>query len=165
MGDEQDSWFKPFGFDPAKFAADTLNTAEKTVATAVQDVKAVVQKVDNVVSSGITTVVKTVANAVTPSGGPSASGSGSGGSASSISSLGGSVGQGGQNNAADVKAVQAALNSIAGAGLAVDGKCGGGTVNAIVAFQKSLGQARPDGRIDPGATARLWRWRRRPARR
>jgi len=60
------------------------------------------------------------------------------------STMGGSVGRGGKNNTADVKAVQKAL------GLADDGKCGPKTIGAIEAFQKKQGRGKADGRIDPG---------------
>ena len=76
------------------------------------------------------------------------------GNATGPFSITGSVGRGGQNKAPDVQAVQAALNSKAGAGLTVDGKCGPKTIAAITAFQKKLGQA-GDGRVDVGrGTAR-----------
>jgi hypothetical protein len=58
--------------------------------------------------------------------------------------LGGSVGRKGKNAKGDVRAVQAAL------GIPVDGQCGPQTIAAIVAYQKSLGQGKPDGRVDPG---------------
>ena len=32
MGDEHDSWFKPFGFDVGKFASDTVETVKNAVA-------------------------------------------------------------------------------------------------------------------------------------
>ncbi len=142
MGDEQDSWFKPFGFDPGKFAEEKLKAAEAKVSALMQEGKAVVEKVESTISDGAKKVVSVVAD-----GPAAASGSKAGGG--SVSSLGGSVGAGGANNPDDVKAVQAAL------GLGADGNCGGGTVSAIKAFQKSIGQANPDGRVDPGgATAR-----------
>jgi len=59
------------------------------------------------------------------------------------------VGRGGKNLEEDVQAVQAALNRRAGAGLKVDGRCGSDTIEAIVEFQRALGQSRPDGRVDP----------------
>jgi len=58
--------------------------------------------------------------------------------------LSGSVGRGGKNPPNDVRAVQAAL------GIAADGKCGPQTVAAIETFQKTIGQAKPDGRVDAG---------------
>ncbi len=156
MGDEQDAWFKPFGFDPGQIAQEKLQAAqtmvsglvhegqaavEKLETDAVQQVTAVVKKAEGVVEGGIKKVISVVPGA------PAANGSGGGGG--SVSSLGGSVGAGGANNPNDVKAVQAAL------GIAADGKCGGGTISAIKAFQQSIGQANPDGRVDPGgSTAR-----------
>jgi hypothetical protein len=63
--------------------------------------------------------------------------------------LGATVGQGGKNLEDDVKVVQAALNRRSGAGLTVDGRCGRDTVEAIIAFQRALGQSRPDGLVEP----------------
>jgi peptidoglycan hydrolase-like protein with peptidoglycan-binding domain len=69
--------------------------------------------------------------------------------------ISGSVGRGGKNKPEDVQAVQAALNSRAKAGLTADGKCGPKTIAAIMAFQKSLGQSKPDGLVEVGrGTAR-----------
>jgi len=59
------------------------------------------------------------------------------------------VGQGGKNLEDDVKAVQAALNRRADARLTVDGRCGPATIEAIIAFQRALGQSKPDGRVEP----------------
>ncbi|MBL8363534.1 MAG: peptidoglycan-binding protein [Rubrivivax sp.] len=64
--------------------------------------------------------------------------------------LSASVGRGGKNQPEDVQQVQAALNRRMNAGLNVDGQCGKGTIDAIMAFQKALGQSKPDGRVDPG---------------
>jgi len=64
--------------------------------------------------------------------------------------LSGSVGAGGRNAKDDVRAVQAALNREAQAGLAEDGVCGKKTIEAIIAFQKKLNFKKPDGRIDQG---------------
>jgi len=64
--------------------------------------------------------------------------------------LSASVGRGGKNLEEDVQAVQAALNRRMDAKLDVDGRCGTATINAIMAFQKAIGQSRPDGRVDPG---------------
>src|SRR6185369_7340479 len=58
--------------------------------------------------------------------------------------LRGSVGRGGKNAASDVRAVQAAL------GIGVDGQCGGQTIAAIEAFQRNMGMAKADGRVDAG---------------
>jgi hypothetical protein len=160
MGDEQDSWFKPFGFDPGKFAEEKLKAAEAQVSALAQEGKAVVEKAETAVVQQVTTVVKKVQGAVEGGikkvisvvpGAPAPSGSTGGGSGGggSVSSLGGSVGAGGANNPDDVRAVQAAL------GIDADGKCGGGTIGAIKTFQKSIGMASPDGRIDVGGrTAR-----------
>ena len=76
-------------------------------------------------------------------GGDSNTGGSTGGS------ITGSVGAGGQNSEADVRIVQELLNA-KGASLTVDGKNGNNTVNAIKAFQTSIGQNNPDGRVDPG---------------
>jgi peptidoglycan hydrolase-like protein with peptidoglycan-binding domain len=65
-------------------------------------------------------------------------------------SISASVGRGGKNKSEDVEAVQAALNQRAKAGLTVDGKCGPKTIAAIMAFQKQLGFASPDGLVDVG---------------
>jgi len=65
------------------------------------------------------------------------------------------VGRGGKNLEEDVQAVQVALNRRADAGLPVDGRCGPATIEAIMEFQRALGQSRPDGRVDPNrGTAR-----------
>ena len=63
--------------------------------------------------------------------------------------ISGSVGRG-ENLPQDVMAVQTALNNRMKAGLNVDGKCTPQTIAAIEAFQKNLGQFKPDGRVDPG---------------
>jgi peptidoglycan hydrolase-like protein with peptidoglycan-binding domain len=78
-----------------------------------------------------------------PAAAPAAGGSG----AFSISA---SVGRGGKNKPEDVLAVQSALNNRAKAGLTADGKCGPKTIDAIMAFQKTLGQFKPDGLVEPG---------------
>jgi peptidoglycan hydrolase-like protein with peptidoglycan-binding domain len=61
-----------------------------------------------------------------------------------------SVGRGGKNHPDDVKAVQAALNVRAKAGLKVDGVCGPKTTAAILGFQKTLAPLKADGLIEPG---------------
>jgi hypothetical protein len=64
-----------------------------------------------------------------------------------LATIGGSVGRGGKNSAADVLTVQRLLNR-GGATLMEDGDCGSLTVRAIEAFQKAtFGSA--DGRVDP----------------
>lgn len=94
-----------------------------------------------------------------PSGGLAASGPATNGAAGTAKGAGGfiagSVGKGGKNEPADVKAVQEALNQRGGAKLTADGKIGPKTLKAIVEFQKKLGQFKPDGNIQPGrGTAR-----------
>jgi hypothetical protein len=69
--------------------------------------------------------------------------------------VGAAVGRGGKNLEEDVKMVQIALNRRAGAGLDVDGRCGKDMIDAIIEFQRALGQSKPDGRVEPGrGTAR-----------
>jgi len=58
--------------------------------------------------------------------------------------LGASVGRKGKNVPGDVRAVQKAL------GIAADGECGPKTIAAIEAYQRKLGAAKPDGRVDAG---------------
>ena len=72
----------------------------------------------------------------------------------STSSISGSVGKGGKNDAADVRVVQTLLNNH-GNRLTVDGDCGAKSIAAIEKFQKEVvGLSKPDGRIDPGG--RTW---------
>jgi hypothetical protein len=68
-----------------------------------------------------------------------------------------SVGAGGANGDADVRAVQAALQEASRLTLddrlhpgPVDGDCGDGTEGAIERFQRRLGTGSADARIDPG---------------
>ena len=69
--------------------------------------------------------------------------------------LSAAVGRGGKNLEEDVLQVQIALNRRADTGLKVDGRCGKDTIDAIIEFQRALGQSRPDGRVDPNrGTAR-----------
>lgn len=85
-------------------------------------------------------------------GGTDNQGSGStdqGGGNTSAPSISGSVGEGGNNNEADVRTVQELLNQ-KGASLTVDGQIGTNTINAIKSFQRSLGSSNPDGRVDVG---------------
>src|ERR1043166_6177059 len=102
MFDEHDSWFQPFGFDPAKFASETFAAAEakvtafsqavkeKGVVGAVSDeAKAAVQKVQTAVSVGS----KPAAPAPAPPPKPAAPSSGSSSpGGGSVLSLTGSVG-------------------------------------------------------------------------
>ena len=75
---------------------------------------------------------------------------GTGGDTTTNSSLSGSVGEGGQNDEADVRLVQELLNAKAGAGLDVDGKYGPKTLAAIKAFQEATFNGWSDGLIEPG---------------
>ena len=141
MSEEHDSWFKSaFGVDLGEVA----DKAKAVVEQVENKVVAVVKQAEGIVEGAVAEVagaaeglVKKAAAAVSPSSGSSAGGKGS-------FPLGGSVGRGGKNAPGDVRAVQAAL------GIAADGKCGGGTIGAIEAFQRSIGQSKPDGRVDAG---------------
>jgi murein DD-endopeptidase MepM/ murein hydrolase activator NlpD len=68
--------------------------------------------------------------------------------------LSGSVGQGGNNNAADVRLVKTLLNAqlpIPAAPLQVNGQVDQNLISTIIHFQRQvLGMSRPDGRVDPG---------------
>lgn len=153
---EQQSWFSKV-FAEGK---DIFNRAEKQVEDAGS---AVVKKVEDAGSAVIQKAKGTVAGSGTPAkaGGNSPAGPSLNtgtkspiGAPASVLTLGGSVGRGGKNQLDDVRAVQSALNQKTSAGLGVDGKCGPATIKAIENFQRSLGQSKPDGRIDPGkATA------------
>lgn len=72
-----------------------------------------------------------------------------GGGSASTDGLSDSVGKGGANKEADVKKVQELLNK-KGNNLTVDGKYGNNTLQAIIAFQQSIGNNNPDGLIEPG---------------
>lgn len=65
------------------------------------------------------------------------------------SEIGASVGRGGKNLEADVRAVQLAINRRLGLSLKADGRCGPDTLAAIAEFQQALGQSRPDGLVEP----------------
>ena len=74
-------------------------------------------------------------------------------------SLSAPVGDGAPNRAADVAAVQRALQRASDLTLdprvhpgPADGLCGDGTEGAIERFQRRLGFYRPDARVDPGGT-------------
>lgn len=102
------------------------------------DLGKAVDKIKDDVSAAASSVAQVVGKAAGTANVPSvAAGSGS-------FPLGGSVGLKGKNAASDVRAVQAAL------GIPADGDCGPKTVAAIKAFQKQMGQAKPDGRVDAG---------------
>ncbi len=147
MSDEQDGFMSnAFGLDLGQLAQNAkeeisagLGQAANTVSQAVQGVQGALEGAIGEVTGVVSGAVKKVAGAVSgsPSGGASGGGTGS-------FPLGGSVGRGGRNAPNDVRAVQAAL------GISADGKCGEGTIAAIVAFQRNMGQAKPDGRVDAG---------------
>ena len=90
--------------------------------------------------------------------------------------LSGSVGQGGVNNAADVKAVQQRLKDLGFAWLTVDGASGPNTIRAIKLFQsikngkQTLEAAGSDGCVDVGGETHKWlqaanapQWKKLPA--
>ena len=147
MSEEQDGFMlSAFGVDLGQLAQNikeegsaALGQVASTVTQAVQGVQGAVEGAIDGVTGAVTGVVKAVAGAV--SGSPSAGASGGG---TGSFPLGGSVGRGGKNAPNDVRAVQAAL------GISADGQCGGGTIAAIEAFQRNMGQAKPDGRVDAG---------------
>lgn len=157
MSDEHDSWFESaFGFNVGEAVQAIKDEASAAVTQATsavtQAVQAVGSAVDEVVdgAAGVASgVVTKVAGAVGAGGGsgavpPSSSGAVDAGGTGTFP-LRGSVGRGGQNQASDVRAVQAAL------GIGADGKCGPQTIAAIEAYQRdTLGLAKPDGRVDPG---------------
>lgn len=157
MSDEHDSWFKKaFGLDLGDSlkkiegeAKAMANQAANTVSQAVQDARAKVEAGLDGVAKGAAAIAKKVAGAAsgatggTSGGSKGATGAPAGGGTGSFP-LGGSVGRGGKNAPNDVRAVQTAL------GIAADGNCGSQTISAIEAFQRKLGQARPDGRVDAG---------------
>lgn len=156
MSDEHDSWFQSaFGFD-VEGAVQAIKAEVSAAATQVEDtVTQVVQGAQGAAESVIdgaigvvTGAAKKVAVAAGLGGGGAEGGSGGAASGDAGGSgsfpLRGSVGRGGQNQAGDVKAVQAAL------GITADGKCGSQTIGAIEAFQRSQGLPKADGRVDPG---------------
>jgi hypothetical protein len=74
-----------------------------------------------------------------------------------LAAIGGSVGAGGRNNAADVKVVQGALNRIGPPfgpeSLATSGSSSATLEAALKTFQRfAVGSAKPDGRVDPGGS-------------
>ena len=150
MSDEHDSWFKDaFGVDLGQSvqnlkdeASAAVGQAASTVTQVVKGVQGAVEGALDEVTGAVTGVVKKVAGAVLPSDAGGAGGESAGGTGSFP--LGGSVGRGGKNAANDVRAVQTAL------GITADGQCGGQTIAAIEAFQKNMGQSKPDGRVDAG---------------
>jgi hypothetical protein len=159
MSDEQDSWFQSaFGLDIGGVANKIRSEAEQAagkVQGVVQGVKTAVEGVVDDVVGKVTDVAKKVAGAAGVGGGGAGGGGAGGGSPKTAGPAGGgtgsfplsgSVGRGGRNAPGDVKAVQQAL------GIGVDGGCGSKTIGAIEAFQRSIGQANPDGRVDAGGT-------------
>ena len=66
-----------------------------------------------------------------------------------MATIGASVGEGGTNSEADVRAVQQLLSAAGFDTKGIDGDYGTNTRNAIIAFQKTF-LSNPDGRIDPG---------------
>lgn len=71
-----------------------------------------------------------------------------------IPKMTGSVGKGGKNAEPDVMLVQMLLNKHASAAgyskLKESGACDSGTLQAIVKFQRAIGIASPDGKVEPG---------------
>jgi hypothetical protein len=145
MFGDGDSWLAGIGVN----VQGLLGTVQAKATAAVAEVKsagaAVVEQAKGAVNSaakaaGVAPPLKPAAAPATkpapPAGAPSTGGS--------ALSLKGSVGAGGKNNPEDVKAVQSALK------LTADGNCSPATIEAIKAFQKSIGQAKPDGRVDVG---------------
>jgi hypothetical protein len=162
--EEHHSWFEStFGFNPGKALGGAVKTVDDAESAALKTAEKVIpgfKTLEGLVESGAKTVEKTVIGGVQKFNGaagkpvtgakqPAQPSPSVGGGAGGVLSLTGSVGRGGKNKPDEVKAVQRSL------GLNDDGKCGTGTITAIEKFQKSLGQTRPDGRIDPGGpTAR-----------
>jgi hypothetical protein len=159
MSDEQDSWFQSaFGLDIGGVTDRIRSEAEQAagkVQNVVQRVQGAVEGVLDDVVETVTDVAKKVAGAAGVGGAGSGGGGGGAGGGSPKTAapagggtgsfpLSGSVGRGGRNASGDVKAIQQAL------GIGVDGDCGSKTIAAIEAFQRSIGQAKPDGRIDAG---------------
>ena len=147
MSDEQDSFMmNAFGVDLGQSlqkikddASAAIGQAASTVTQVVQGAQGVVEGAIGAVTGAVSGAAKKVAGVVSGSPGAGASGGGTG-----SFPLGGSVGRGGKNAPNDVRAVQTAL------GIAADGKCGDQTTAAIEAFQRNMGQAKPDGRVDAG---------------
>jgi hypothetical protein len=160
MSEEGDSWFKAaFGVDLGQAASKLTEVAGDVIAEAKgieAQVGGAVQGAFNQVTGAAAGLVQKAAGGA-PAAPRAASGGAVGGGTGSFP-LGGSVGRGGKNAASDVRAVQGAL------GIAADGRCGQQTIAAIEAFQRNIGQARPDGRVDAGgATERALAGGARPA--
>ena len=150
MSDEHDSWFKDaFGVDLGQAVQGIKDEGSAVVGQVASTVTQVVQGVQGAVEGAIDDVTGAATAIVKKVAGADGGGGGAGGGGTGSFPLSGSVGRGGKNAPNDVRAVQAAL------GVASDGRCGGQTIAAIEAFQRTIGQARPDGRVDPsGATER-----------
>ncbi len=156
MSDEHDSWFKDaFGVDLGGAAKKIQDEVTSTATAVVTTVSAAVQSIPGTVEAGLGGIGGAISGAakkvVAAAGGVPGSGSGGGAGGGGAADggigsfpLGSSVGRGGKNAANDVRAVQGAL------GISADGQCGGQTIAAIEAFQKKMGQAKPDGRVDAG---------------
>jgi len=164
MSDEQDSWFKSaFGLDLGEAAAKVKEEASAAIDDAWTKTAQIVDGARKAVEGGIDGVVSgiagTVAKAATGVAGAAAGvakkaaeAAGAAGAAAGSFPLRGSVGRGGNNAPDDVRAVQGAL------GIGADGACGPQTIGAIEGFQRKMGVARPDGRVDAGgATERALR--------
>jgi|KBSSwiStaDraftv2_1062776.scaffolds.fasta_scaffold185547_2 hypothetical protein len=165
MSDEHDSWFRnAFGLDLGEAATKIKDEASAMAEDAKTKAGQVVQGIKETVEGGIDGVVSGIAGAAAKAAGAVGSAAtgvakkaaevaaGVGGSGAGSFPLRGSVGRGGQNAPEDVRAVQGAL------GITADGACGSQTMGAIEAFQRSMGFAKPDGRVDAGgATERALR--------
>ena len=151
MSDEHDSWLNDaFGLDLRQSlgkikddAVAAIDSATSAVTQAAQEVQGAVEGAIAGVAGAAAGAAKKIAGAVAPPGALGAGQGGAGGGSGSFP-LRGSVGRGGKNAASDVRAVQAAL------GIGVDGQCGGQTIAAIEAFQRNMGMAKADGRVDAG---------------
>ena len=148
MSEEHDAWFKDaFGVDLGAAVGKIKDVAGAVIneAKGVEaQVEGAVQGVINQVTGAAAGLVKKAAGAAAPSGSAKPSSGGAAGGGTGSFPLGGSVGRGGKNAPSDVRAVQSAL------GIAADGQCGPQTIGAIEAYQRTLGQAKPDGRVDAG---------------
>lgn len=99
-------------------------------------------------------LLKTAGAAAGAPGKSAGAAGGPGAGAPGGSGIGGSVGQGGANRPADVARVQQLLSG-QGYRVAVDGKCGPGTIGAIRSFQAARGGV-CDGLVEPGRNT--WRY-------
>ena len=159
MSDEQNSWLKStLGIDVGAVVDKVKDTASAVVEQVENKVVTVAKEVEGAVQGGVAAVegaigavskaaggiVQKVDSALSPSNasvsGPQGATSGGTGSFP----LHGSVGQRGKNGSGDVRAVQTAL------GLTASGQCDVQTIAAIKEFQRNMGRAKADGRVDPG---------------